>query len=65
MAWLTYLLTGGFLKGYRTLVLGITAIAVALGNYLVGDTSFVDFIQTLPVLLTGLGLFAAAAHDKA
>ena len=65
MAWLTYLLTGGFLKGYRTFILGGVLVLDAVAKYLVGDMSFVVLMTNLPELLTGLGLFAAAAHKQA
>jgi hypothetical protein len=57
----TYLLTGGFLKGYRTQVLGATAALSAVALWAVGDTTLMDLINKAPVILGGLGLTALGA----
>jgi hypothetical protein len=58
---LVYLMTGGFLKGYRTQVIGGMAILTAVANYLVGDMSLTDLVQQLPLLLGGAGFAAFGA----
>jgi hypothetical protein len=58
---LAYLLTGGFLKNYRTYLLGFMLAATGVGKYLAGDESLSDFIQRLPEILGGLGLVTLRA----
>jgi hypothetical protein len=58
---LAWLITGGFAKGYRTQVLGVTAALSAVGLWAVGDMGLADLIATLPVALGGLGLAALGA----
>ena len=58
---LSKILTGGFLKGYRTYILGALLVAQAAASYAVGDLSFQAFTDQLPELLAGLGLWTARA----
>ena len=58
---LTSLLTGGFLKGYRTYVLGGALVIQALASWAVGDMSLTAFLTQLPEILGGLGLMALRA----
>ena len=50
---LTWILTGGFVKGYRTYILTGVAVVGAFASYSVGDT---DLIQTLTAIATALGV---------
>jgi hypothetical protein len=61
MQTLTWLITGGFAKGYRTQVLGVTAALSAAGLWAVGDMSLADLLAKLPIALDGLGLDALGA----
>jgi hypothetical protein len=58
---LTWLITGGFAKGYRTQILGLGAALSAIAMWAVGDMSLVDLMTKLPALLGGLGLAALGA----
>ena len=58
---LTWLFTGGFAKGYRTQILGVTAALSAIGLWAVGDMSLADLVTELPIILGGLGLAALGA----
>jgi len=53
---LLYLLTGGFLRGYRTQVLGYVAVLGTLAAWAVGDMSLADLVNKMPMLLGGAGL---------
>lgn len=55
------ILTGGFLSGYRSQVLGVLFALQALASYLVGDTSLIGLMEQLPEIIGGLG-FAAFAQ---
>jgi hypothetical protein len=50
------LLTGGFLKGYRTYLLGFALALTGLAQYLAGDLSLAGLLDKLPEILGGLGL---------
>ena len=50
---LTSILTGGFLKGYRTYILAGVVVVGAAANWAVGDA---DLITTLTVIATALGV---------
>ena len=41
---LAWLITGGFAKGYRTQILGITTALSTIALWAVGDTSLADLI---------------------
>jgi hypothetical protein len=53
------LLTGGFLKGYRSYLLTGLACATILVAWMDGDMSG---IQAVPAFLTALGVTTAANH---
>lgn len=66
MAFLAKLLSGGFLAGYRTYLIGFGLAAQALGLWLAGDLALSDFLARLPEILGGMGLMALRAGvDKA
>jgi hypothetical protein len=56
-----WLLTGGFARGYRTQVLGVTTALSALGFWAVGEMSLAELVTELPIILGGLGLAALGA----
>lgn len=58
---LAWLLTGGFAKGYRTKILGLTTAISTIALWTVGDTTLTDLIAKLPVIFGGLGLAALGA----
>lgn len=65
MGWLKYILTGGFLAGYRTIILAIAVFVQALAGYFVGDVGFFDLVQKhLVELLLAFGLLTAAVHKS-
>ena len=47
---------GGWLKGYRTYLIGTAMFAQAVVAWLVGDASFTELWAKLPEILAGLGL---------
>lgn len=61
MTKLVWLITGGFAKGYRTQVLGLTAALSAVGLWAVGDLTFAQLLSEIPIILGGLGLAALGA----
>jgi len=58
---LAWLFTGGFAKGYRTQILGVTAALSAVGLWAVGDMALANLVTELPIILGGLGLAALGA----
>jgi hypothetical protein len=58
---ITWILTGGFAKGYRTQILGVTAALSAIGLWAVGDMTLSELVAALPVMLGGLGIAALGA----
>ena len=58
---LSWLITGGFAKGYRTQILGVTTALSAVALWAVGDMSIADLVAKLPIALGGLGLAALGA----
>ena len=58
---LAWLLTGGFAKGYRTQILGLTTALSTIALWAVGDTTLTDLIANAPVIFGGLGLAALGA----
>ena len=58
---LAWLITGGFAKGYRTQILGITTALSTIALWAVGDASLADLIAKAPVIFGGLGLAALGA----
>ena len=61
MPLLASLLTGGFLKGYRTYLLGIALALSGLARYLAGDVTLAQLLDSLPEILGGLGLASLRA----
>jgi hypothetical protein len=57
----TWLITGGFAKGYRTEILGLTAALSAIGMWAVGDLGLSDLITKAPIIFGALGLAALGA----
>ena len=58
---LAWLISGGFAKGYRTQVLGVTTALSAVALWAVGDMSLANLLGNLPIALGGLGLVALGA----
>ena len=61
MKGITYLLTGGFLAGYRTYIFGFLLGAQAVAQWVVGDQSLSELIAKLPEILGGMGLMSLRA----
>ena len=59
------LMTGGFLKGKRTAILGLASLIMLASNYVVGDVGLMEFLNGAKeqIVLT-LGLFTAAASGN-
>jgi hypothetical protein len=55
---IAWLITGGFAKGYRTQILGLTTALSTLALWAVGDMSLSELMAKLPIILGGLGLAA-------
>lgn len=58
---LSWLITGGFAKGYRTQILGLTAALSAIAMWAVGDMTLSDLLTKAPAIFGGLGLAALGA----
>lgn len=56
-----WLMTGGFAKGYRTQILGVTTAVSAIAMWATGDSTLTDLIAKAPVIFGGLGLAALGA----
>jgi hypothetical protein len=52
---LTSLLTGGFLAGYRTYIVGWLIVAQAVASWAMGDMTLPALLEQLPEILAGLG----------
>jgi len=61
MTTLAWLITGGFAKGYRTQIFGVTAALSAIGLWAAGDLTLAQLLTELPIILGGLGLAALGA----
>lgn len=57
--WVTYLLTGGFAKGYRTYIIAAVAVVGAVASFSVGDLSLE---ATIAAVVGAVGLVTAAQH---
>ena len=57
-------LSGGFLRGYRTYILGGLLALQAIANFAVGDITLTELSAELPDILAGLGLMALRAGVK-
>ncbi len=55
------ILTGGFLSGHRTYILGGLLALQAVANWALGDITLSQLLDQLPELLGGLGLMALRA----
>jgi hypothetical protein len=58
---LTSLLTGGFLAGYRTYILGGIVAIQAVAGWVLGDMTLTQLLDQLPEILGGLGLMSLRA----
>ena len=54
-------LSGGFLRGYRTYVLGALLALQAVTGWAVGDMNGVELLNKVPEILGGLGLMSLRA----
>ncbi|MDJ0514329.1 MAG: hypothetical protein QNJ62_12890 [Methyloceanibacter sp.] len=61
MTTFAWLITGGFARGYRTQVLGVTTALSAVGLWAVGDLTLAQLVTEIPIILGGLGLAALGA----
>jgi len=55
------MIEGGWLKGYRTYLIGFLMLAQAIVAWLVGDATFEQLWAQLPEILAGLGLITLRA----
>jgi hypothetical protein len=62
---LAWLITGGFAKGYRAQILGLTTALSALAMWGTGDSTLTDLIAKAPAIFGSLGLTALGAKVKA
>jgi len=58
---LTWLLAGGFLKGYRTYILVGVAAITSIASFAVGDMSLTDLVKALSTELA-IGTVRAAVQ---
>jgi len=56
-----WLISGGFAKGHRTQILGVSAAISAVALWAVGDATLSDLIAQAPIIFGGLGLAALGA----
>lgn len=61
MSNLGYILTGGFMKGYRTYILAALAVLTAAANYMIGTA---DLAATITAIVTALSAITAAKHEN-
>ena len=61
MQTVTWLISGGFAKGYRTQILGITTALSTIALWAAGDMTLAELTSSLPLALGGLGLAALGA----
>ena len=60
-----HIITGGFLKGKRTYIVGVLLILQAIADYLLGDKSLITLSNEIPEILVGMGVLSGrAAIDK-
>lgn len=55
---IAWLITGGFAKGYRTQILGLTTALSTVALWSVGDMTLSELMGKLPIIFGGLGLAA-------
>lgn len=58
------ILTGGFLRGYRTYIVGGLLALQAIAQWGLGDMTLAQLIERLPEILTGLGLMTLRAAKR-
>jgi hypothetical protein len=58
---MSYILTGGFARGYRTYILAGVGAVVAIANWAVGDMSTQQALQTVWELAISISIGAARA----
>ena len=58
------LMTGGFLSGYRTYILGGLLAVQAIAGFAVGDLTLIQLMNQAPEILGGLGLMSLRAGVK-
>jgi hypothetical protein len=58
---LAYIFSGGFLRGYRTYLMGAVIVVTALASYAAGD---VDLPHTIEAIAAGLGFTTLRAAHK-
>ena len=49
---LTYILAGGFLKGYRTYILAGVGVVTAVANFAIGDSTLNEVITQITLALS-------------
>jgi hypothetical protein len=59
-----YLVSGGFLAGYRTYILGFIVAVQAVAAWALGDMTLAQLIEELPEIAGGLGLMSLRAGMK-
>jgi len=57
-------MTGGFLSGYRTYILGGLLAVQAIAGFAVGDLTLIQLMNQAPEILGGLGLMSLRAGVK-
>ena len=60
---MTWLLTGGFLKGYRTYVFSAVGVIGALAQYSIGDANLTETVQAVTLAMS-VGTARAAMPTK-
>lgn len=55
------IITGGFLSGKRTYILGALLAAQAVANWAVGEATLGELVAQLPEILGGLGFMSMRA----
>ena len=56
---MTYILSGGFLRGYRTYVLSAGGVIAALISYSVGDVDLVETVKAVTLALSAASIRSA------
>ena len=56
---MTYILTGGFLKGYRTYVISGIGVLTAVAAYSTGDANLVDTIKAVTLSMSAMTIRAS------
>ena len=61
---ITYLLSGGFLKGYRSYIIGTILVVQAVSAWAMGDMGLMALLDKLPEILMGMGIMTAKAASE-